>query len=870
MAATLEILIDAKDQASGVMKGVGQASDGLSSKLGALIAVAGGVVAGFASFKTLSSAVDKTQEMGSAVSRLTRETGLSAEESSRMLFAFRRVGLTADDASRNLGIFAKQLAGVEDFETGVSKGGKKVADSLREIGIRATDAAGDIRPISQLLPELADQFQAMPAGVDKTALAMQFFGRSGKDMLPLLNLGSEGLAEMGKKADELGVTLTGKNVAAIKEFTGAQREMGEAIGGLKLQIGLVLMPVLTEMAQFFVDAQPTIHGFISNGIEVLKGAITDISTNTSFLTFLDGMRQGFRDVLDIAIEMKEKLPEALAVIGEAVGKIPGVDKLTDLLASTEAAGKNPEKVRGLGTMFAQAAAGIVAFSIAAGTLDLAINLIGNTVGAAVGLLVAIDTLTVAGIAAALPFIALIAVLAALGGAAFLIEEKTQFFSKELLPALKDLATWVETKVVPAVEEFAATELFPRLERFGDWLKSDFIPVVKHIAQVFRDDWLPVIREVGVAVGTFLLPIFDTLHDLWIGAIVPALQGAVIPALKALEGVVSEIVDWFSRHETATKVLVAVLARLAIGILLLNAPWLLVIGTIIVVLARWDDISKLFTVTIPGAIDSVITKIQELPIIGAIFTDVWNTVWTIVTTYVGLILLGVQFLFDTITNIFAFWKAVFTGDWDGAWQAIKAQGEAVWNLLSGSFGLALDAFQTVLTSKLEMLKTIGSTIADVIVEGFKAAWNAAAGVINSAIPDSIGFTVPEVDTHIPGVGKVGGQSVNISLPDPIPTLRALGGPVAAGMPYIVGEKGPEWFVPKVAGAIIPNARLATATAAGGAMPVLGGQQRERVGGGGDVHVHIGNINLGKDVTRSDVRHLADELRDVFRDDARRGR
>lgn len=35
------------------------------------------------------------------------------------------------------------------------------------------------------------------------------------------------------------------------------------------------------------------------------------------------------------------------------------------------------------------------------------------------------------------------------------------------------------------------------------------------------------------------------------------------------------------------------------------------------------------------------------------------------------------------------------------------------------------------------------------------------------------------------------------------LRADGGPVTAGKPYIVGEKGPEMFMPKVAGDIIPN-------------------------------------------------------------------
>ncbi|TQF85231.1 tape measure protein [Elioraea sp. Yellowstone] len=35
------------------------------------------------------------------------------------------------------------------------------------------------------------------------------------------------------------------------------------------------------------------------------------------------------------------------------------------------------------------------------------------------------------------------------------------------------------------------------------------------------------------------------------------------------------------------------------------------------------------------------------------------------------------------------------------------------------------------------------------------------------------------------------------------FRAEGGPVVAGRPYIVGERGPEWFVPRQSGVVLPN-------------------------------------------------------------------
>lgn len=57
----------------------------------------------------------------------------------------------------------------------------------------------------------------------------------------------------------------------------------------------------------------------------------------------------------------------------------------------------------------------------------------------------------------------------------------------------------------------------------------------------------------------------------------------------------------------------------------------------------------------------------------------------------------------------------------------------------------------------------------------------------------------------------GAKVSDAGPEPIPPrnqtqFRAMGGPVAAGMPYVVGERGPELFVPRGSGTIIANNKL----------------------------------------------------------------
>lgn len=63
-------------------------------------------------------------------------------------------------------------------------------------------------------------------------------------------------------------------------------------------------------------------------------------------------------------------------------------------------------------------------------------------------------------------------------------------------------------------------------------------------------------------------------------------------------------------------------------------------------------------------------------------------------------------------------------------------------------------------------------------------------------------------------------------------RAAGGPVGAGTAYLVGEKGPELFVPNASGSIIPNQRIAAG------------------GGGGGPTVNV-NYNIAAGVTRAEL-------------------
>ena len=72
------------------------------------------------------------------------------------------------------------------------------------------------------------------------------------------------------------------------------------------------------------------------------------------------------------------------------------------------------------------------------------------------------------------------------------------------------------------------------------------------------------------------------------------------------------------------------------------------------------------------------------------------------------------------------------------------------------------------------------------------------------------------------------------------FMAMGGPVSAGSPYVVGEKGPELFVPHASGTIVPNHKMGSS------------------GGGGSGGVTV-NYNIAAGVSRAELVPILDQER-----------
>jgi len=237
-----------KKVAASAEKDLGKAGDASSNFSGQMTKAGAAMMGAGAGLLAVGiSAAASTADLGREVIRLQRYTGMTAEEASKLRYAAKMSGVDVDTLSMGLGRLAKSMeAGSPAFD---------------KLGISARDSSGNLKSMGEFLPELSDKLKEMPSGAEKSALMLQLFGRNGMAMLPFLNKGAEGIKQLSDQAEKMGLVLSKDNIGSITANIKAQRELGATFDGLKTQIGLQMMPILT--------------GF-SNLVQSIPGPLLDV------------------------------------------------------------------------------------------------------------------------------------------------------------------------------------------------------------------------------------------------------------------------------------------------------------------------------------------------------------------------------------------------------------------------------------------------------------------------------------------------------------------------------------------------------------------------------------------------------------------
>lgn len=233
----------ARRAVGGAMDGITKAAGMASAALGAIgVALSVGAFA-----QWIKGAIDATD----AVSDISQRTGIAIKDIAALQLAFQKGGMEAGDMEGSMVRLSRAIADGNE--------------ALGRIGIKTKATTGEFRSSKDVLYDVADAFSQLEDGTQKTALAVEVFGKSGAAMIPLLNEGSEGLRKMDEMATKLGITFDEKTVEAAGDFNDTLDFLALAGQGVARQLSAQLLPALNDVAGSFLN-------FITTGDKVRKAA----------------------------------------------------------------------------------------------------------------------------------------------------------------------------------------------------------------------------------------------------------------------------------------------------------------------------------------------------------------------------------------------------------------------------------------------------------------------------------------------------------------------------------------------------------------------------------------------------------------------
>ena len=247
------------DEANKSISETDKKSKGVASTLGNGIKTAAkwgaAVVGGATTAATgLTALATKSASTADNIDKMSQKIGVSREAYQELDFICSQSGMDVNKLQGGM----KSLVSAMD---GAASGTASNVEQFRKLGVSVTDANGNLRSSEDVMWETMEALQNCGNETEKTRLATELFGKSGTEMMPLLNGASGSIEEMKDKAHDLGLVLGDEAIDNGVKLTDTMDQMKRSLSAVGTKLGAELMPILQQVCQYVIDYMPQIQAF---------------------------------------------------------------------------------------------------------------------------------------------------------------------------------------------------------------------------------------------------------------------------------------------------------------------------------------------------------------------------------------------------------------------------------------------------------------------------------------------------------------------------------------------------------------------------------------------------------------------------------
>ena len=241
-------------------------ADGIATAAKWGTAIVGGATAAASGLTALATSSAATADN---VDKMSQKIGVSREAYQELDFICSQSGMEVDKLQNGM----KSLVSAMD---GAASGTSSNIEQFNKLGISVTDANGNMRSSEDVMWETFSALQGMENQTEKARLATELFGKSGTELMPLLNGASGSIDEMKQKAHDLGLVLSDESIDAGVSLTDTMDQMKRSLSGVVTRLGAELMPILQQVCQAVIDYMPQIISFFDELSPIFSQAFSEI------------------------------------------------------------------------------------------------------------------------------------------------------------------------------------------------------------------------------------------------------------------------------------------------------------------------------------------------------------------------------------------------------------------------------------------------------------------------------------------------------------------------------------------------------------------------------------------------------------------
>jgi hypothetical protein len=242
MAEQLNFTLTAQDRTQAAFNAVNKSMNGLNNSVNRLKS-AFAIIATAATFSGVTKGLQGAVERASKLEEAMQKTGASAEFLSSISYAAKLASVEFDQLENGLIKLAKAMdAASSDTKSGI-------AYDFKRLGISVRESNGDLKSTEEIFMQIADRVSEVPDGMRKAAIAQAIFGKSGADLIPLLNEGRAGLEKLRKEAENVGVQFSTESAKQLAQFGDEMDKIGFLSQGFANTFAASVIPAISTFLQ---------------------------------------------------------------------------------------------------------------------------------------------------------------------------------------------------------------------------------------------------------------------------------------------------------------------------------------------------------------------------------------------------------------------------------------------------------------------------------------------------------------------------------------------------------------------------------------------------------------------------------------------